>query len=138
MAVEPGLSHQDTDGVPDLPGDRLDVLAHPLHLSDGWERVHAADTSGCSVLAEHLAQCTGPLANGAARACQGDRRRYKVLGRERRRAERVERSRDGVAVATSAPNLEVLELFLLRPLVHHEDVGVLVESLPREGNRPFR
>ncbi len=98
-----------------------------LHLADGCERVHTAHTRWRAVLAEDLTQRAGPLADGAARARQGDRRGYEVLGSERRRAERVERLRHRVAVANGTPVFEVLDLFLLSPLVHDENVGLLVQ-----------
>ena len=126
MAVEPGLSHQDADGVPDLARSGLDVLAHLLHTASHGS-MHAAHTGRRAVLAEHLAQGAGPLANRAARARQRDRRGHEVLGGQGRGAERVERMRDRVAVATRTPTLEAVELFLLRLLVHHENAGPFVE-----------
>ena len=103
VTVEAGLA----DEEPDRPSagrlrDRPNVLADRLDLRPDRAR-DRADPGGPAVLAEHLAQRAGPLADGPARPRELDRRGHEVLGGGRDRAQTRERGLDRGVVAAGAP-----------------------------------
>ena len=78
VAVEPGLADEDADRVAELRARAPGPARAPRPSPSPTRRAHAADAGGRAVLAEHLAQRAGPLADGAAGTCQRDRRGHEV------------------------------------------------------------
>ena len=82
--------------------------------------VAAGDAGRSPVLTELLAECARPLACGAARMRQSDRRRHEVLARRRHAVQLVDGRLDGRAVTAGTPVSDVPAQLGLDSRVDHE------------------
>ena len=132
----PGLPTSTRIGWPSSRARSWTSLAHRDHVGAD-RRVHAADAGRCAVFAEHLAQRVGPLADGAARACERDRGGHQACRRAGDGAQVVERAATASASRADAPRFEGLELFLFGVFVDDEDRATHRRARPRAATARF-
>ena len=85
VPVEAGFAHEDAYRMPERAGAGLHALPGTRQVGPD-RRVRTADAGGCAVLAEDVAQCTGPLAHRSSGLCEVDRCRHQVVVGRRGRA----------------------------------------------------